>query len=151
MIFVEASLAKCVESTVTVEPSKITLKRSIWREFHFPATFARLCWNQEARWRCTNEDTIKVVFLDVIYKMLTCQAPTFWKFYSCMIFFISLWFFYFSNALSNHCTVVWVTRPERPNGVKDEVKQARRTATLKYIYINIFNFFFKFVYFCKYT
>ena len=29
----------------------------------------------------------------------------------------------FSNALSNHCTVVWVTRPERPKGVKDVVKQ----------------------------
>ena len=24
----------------------------------------------------------------------------------------------FSNALSNHCTVAWVTRPERPKGVK---------------------------------
>ena len=31
----------------------------------------------------------------------------------------------FSNALFNHCTVAWVTRPERPQGVKDEVKQAR--------------------------
>ena len=31
-----------------------------------------------------------------------------------------------ANALSNHCTVAWVTRPERPMGVKDEVKQARR-------------------------
>ena len=28
----------------------------------------------------------------------------------------------FSNALSNNCTVVWVTRPERLKGVKDEVK-----------------------------
>ena len=32
----------------------------------------------------------------------------------------------FSNALSHHCTVAWVTRPERPKGVKDVVKQARR-------------------------
>ena len=32
----------------------------------------------------------------------------------------------FSNALSNHCTVEWVTRHERPRGVKDEVKQAQR-------------------------
>ena len=32
----------------------------------------------------------------------------------------------FSNTLSNHCTVAWVTRPEHPKGVKDEVKQARR-------------------------
>ena len=24
------------------------------------------------------------------------------------------------------CIVAWVTRPERPKGVKDEVKQARR-------------------------
>ena len=27
-------------------------------------------------------------------------------------------------ALSNHCTVAWVTRPEWPKGAKDEVKQA---------------------------
>ena len=33
----------------------------------------------------------------------------------------------FSNALSNYCTVAWVTRPERPKGGKDVVKQARRT------------------------
>ena len=32
----------------------------------------------------------------------------------------------FSNALCHHCTDAWVTRPERPKGVKDEVKQARR-------------------------
>ena len=31
-----------------------------------------------------------------------------------------------ANALSKHCTVAWVTRPERPKGAKDEVKQARR-------------------------
>ena len=35
----------------------------------------------------------------------------------------------FCNALSNHCTVAWVTLPECPKGVKDEVKQARRAAT----------------------
>ena len=29
-----------------------------------------------------------------------------------------------ANPLSNHCTVVWVTRPERQKGAKDEVKQA---------------------------
>ena len=34
-----------------------------------------------------------------------------------------------SNALSNHCTFAWVTRPERPKDVKDEVKQAQRAAT----------------------
>ena len=32
----------------------------------------------------------------------------------------------FSNALSHHCTVAWVTRPERSKGVKDVIKQARR-------------------------
>ena len=29
----------------------------------------------------------------------------------------------------NHSTVAWVTRPERPKGVKDVVKQARRVVT----------------------
>ena len=33
-----------------------------------------------------------------------------------------------SNALSDHCTVAWVTRPQRL-GVKDVIKQARRVAT----------------------
>ena len=33
------------------------------------------------------------------------------------------------NALSNHCTVAWVTRPERLKGMKDEVKQARRASS----------------------
>ena len=28
--------------------------------------------------------------------------------------------------LFHHCTVAWVTRPERPKGAKDEVKQAQR-------------------------
>ena len=46
-----------------------------------------------------------------------------------LFFDFSVIFFDFSNALSNHCTVVWVTRPERPKGVKDKVKQARRAAT----------------------
>ena len=36
-----------------------------------------------------------------------------------MIFWISL-----LDAPSHHCTVAWVTRPERPKGAKDEVKQA---------------------------
>ena len=31
----------------------------------------------------------------------------------------------FSNALSHHCTVAWVTRPERPKGVKEGIKQAQ--------------------------
>ena len=31
-----------------------------------------------------------------------------------------------ANALSNHCTVAWVTRPERPKGVKHVIKQAQR-------------------------
>ena len=30
----------------------------------------------------------------------------------------------FSNALCHHCTDAWVTRPERPKGVKDVIKQA---------------------------
>ena len=29
---------------------------------------------------------------------------------------------------SHHCTVAWVTRPERPKGAKDEAKPARRAA-----------------------
>ena len=33
-----------------------------------------------------------------------------------------------SNALSHHCIDAWVTRPERPKGVKDVIKQARRAA-----------------------
>ena len=33
---------------------------------------------------------------------------------------------YFSNALSHRCTDAWVTRPQRPKGVKDVIKQARR-------------------------
>ena len=32
----------------------------------------------------------------------------------------------FSNALSHHCTDAWVTRPQRPKGVKDVIKQGRR-------------------------
>ena len=35
----------------------------------------------------------------------------------------------FSNALSHHCTVAWVTRPQRPQGVKDVIMQVRRAAT----------------------
>ena len=34
----------------------------------------------------------------------------------------------FSNALSHHCTVAWVTRPERPKGEQDVIKQARRAS-----------------------
>ena len=37
-----------------------------------------------------------------------------------------------ANALSNHCTVAWVTRPDRPKGVKDEVKWTRRAPRLLY-------------------
>ena len=37
----------------------------------------------------------------------------------------------FSNALSHHCTDAWVTRPERPKGVKNVIKQARSAATKK--------------------
>ena len=29
----------------------------------------------------------------------------------------------FSNALSHHCTVAWVTRPEHPKDLKDVIKQ----------------------------
>ena len=36
-----------------------------------------------------------------------------------------------ANTQSNDCTVAWVTRPEQLKGVKDEVKQARRAASLK--------------------
>ena len=32
------------------------------------------------------------------------------------------------TTLSNVCIVTWVTRPERPKGAKDEVKEARRAA-----------------------
>ena len=31
------------------------------------------------------------------------------------------------NTLSNHSTVAWVTRPERPKGVKDKVKPQARS------------------------
>ena len=37
-----------------------------------------------------------------------------------------------ANALSNHCTVAWVTRPECLKGVKDEVKWTRRAPRLLY-------------------
>ena len=43
----------------------------------------------------------------------------FWKFW---IFGSILDYLDFSNALSNHYTVAWVTRPENPKGVKDDVK-----------------------------
>ena len=36
---------------------------------------------------------------------------------------------FFCNALSHHCTVALVTRPDRPKAVKDVIKQARRAAT----------------------
>ena len=35
-------------------------------------------------------------------------------------------------TLSHHCTVAWVTRPERPKGVKDVFKQAPRLLVCKY-------------------
>ena len=35
-------------------------------------------------------------------------------------------FYPMANALSNDRIVTWVTRPERPKGAKDKVKQARR-------------------------
>ena len=35
------------------------------------------------------------------------------------------------TTLSNDCIVTWVTRPERPKGAKDEVKEARRATDLK--------------------
>ena len=34
-----------------------------------------------------------------------------------------------ANALSYDRTVAWVTRPERPKGAMDEVKQAQRAAS----------------------
>ena len=34
--------------------------------------------------------------------------------------------FFFTPSLMHYCTVAWVTWPERPKGVKDVVKQARR-------------------------
>ena len=43
----------------------------------------------------------------------------------------SVIFLDFSNALSHHCTVVWVTWPECPKGVKDVIKQAQRATTKK--------------------
>ena len=30
------------------------------------------------------------------------------------------------KVLSHYCTVAWVTRPERPKGMKDIIKQARK-------------------------
>ena len=39
----------------------------------------------------------------------------------------SVIFWDFSNALSHHWTLAWVTH--RPKGVKDVIKQARRAAT----------------------
>ena len=33
------------------------------------------------------------------------------------------------NIALEHYTVAWVTRPERPKGMKDVIKQARRAAT----------------------
>ena len=45
-------------------------------------------------------------------------------------------------TLSNDRIVAWVTRPERPKGANDEVKQARRTKSLsqkiKYIFEKLF-------------
>ena len=41
-------------------------------------------------------------------------------------------------TLSHYCTVAWVTRPERPKGVKDVIKQAegpQQASTSSIIYI----------------
>ena len=40
-----------------------------------------------------------------------------------------------ANALSNHCTVAWVTRPKRPKGRKLEVGAPRAPRLLVYIYV----------------
>ena len=37
----------------------------------------------------------------------------------------SVIFWNFFNTLYHHCTVAWVTRPERPKGVKEVIKQAQ--------------------------
>ena len=60
-------------------------------------------------------------------------SVTFWIFWISLQMFLDFHVIFcdVSNALSNHCTVAWVTRHERPKGVKVEVKQARRAATLK--------------------
>ena len=62
-----------------------------------------------------------------------------------------------ANALSNHCIVAWVTRPERPKGAKDEVKQARRAASSKTSRLLVYFFWYTISYanwctfvWCKY-
>ena len=39
--------------------------------------------------------------------------------------------FFYKNLKKkiNRCTFAWVTQPERPKGVKDIIKEARRAAT----------------------
>ena len=43
----------------------------------------------------------------------------------CDRFWIYVIFLDISNALSHYCTVAWVTRPERPKGVKDIIPKGR--------------------------
>ena len=56
-------------------------------------------------------------------KNLKLRRIRFWTFW---IVGEILDFYFISLRLFLDCTVAWITRPERPKGVKDEVKQARR-------------------------
>ena len=55
-------------------------------------------------------------------------------------FFCDFFGFHY-NALSHHCTVVWVTLPERLKGVKDIIKQAQRVQSgpLDFWYFNMYH------------
>ena len=50
------------------------------------------------------------IVLDFSVKVFGCLCDIFWIY----------------HALSNHCIVAWVTRPERMKGTKDKVKLAQR-------------------------
>ena len=100
-------------------------------------------------WACQNFfsftiHSVAVTFLDVIFHLLHLVlnrqnmdfSPALISYFSAQIFNISqrkelprsagVKTTEFSRAFQ---ISVWVTRPERPKGVKDEVKQARRAAT----------------------
>ena len=44
-----------------------------------------------------------------------------------MVFSVIFWDF--SNSLSHHCTVAWVTWPEQPKDVIKQARMAKRAAT----------------------
>ena len=57
-------------------------------------------------------------------RVVFCFFGKFWILGGILDF--SVIFLDFSNVPSNHCILAWFTWPERPKGVKDEVKQAQR-------------------------